>query len=125
MICSTSVLKLPYSYFVKGTSKLIADMIRPFFNLLHIHSQLKLDQSQGNSIDTQATEEYTIEGETTVSTFSIKKKEKWKSRVVLNGNDMLYPMTNSVIPGPSYLELTSPYGWNLVAHRYKSSGPVK
>ena len=53
--------------------------------------------------------------------FSIFSKTKWKSRVVLNGTDMLYPMKTSVIPGPSYLELTSPYGWNLVARRYKSS----
>ena len=117
--------ELPYSYFSKGTSKLVTDMIRPLFDLIRVSSQLKLEQFEGDSVGAQVSEEYRIEGETTVSTFFSKTNGKWKSRVVLNGNNMLYPMTNSVIPGPTYLELTSPYGWNLVAHRYKSSGQVE
>ena len=84
-----------------------------------------MEQFEGDSVGAQVSEEYRIEGETTVSTFFSKTNVIWKSRVVLNGADMLFTTKNSVVPGPSYLELTSPYGWNLVAHRYKSSGQVE
>jgi len=117
--------ELPYSYFAKGASKLVVDMIRPLLELIHVRSKLQFEQFKRDSVDTQVAEEYRIEGETEVSTLFSKTKGKWKSRVVLNGADMFYPIKTSVIPGPSYLELTSPYGWNLVARRYKSSGQLK
>lgn len=96
---------LSYRYFLRGPSRMAADVLRPFLELVTARARMRFGPFENRKVDEQALDTCRVESEITVaSALGGGRGHRWKTAVALERT-----------LGPVFLRVESPRGWVLEA----------